>query len=545
MSRSSTELMGTPDELFHWIPGEMIVIVRLPRSPIDDTLDVLIEQVRSQLNAFLGRYHLALEHYGTSGRWGDFPMMPPVRRRAFTFGLQRQRPLIAIFFHTHHTDSTTGDPVPTALSYLQSHLEQLSQVGLHIVSAMPNWLISAAPLFYGDGGPALPPRPAPPLDISAAGNALVGWRVTLLDQSIPLDPKGGEEVLVAVLDTAHHPDRIRSASTRLELLRNRLLQRLAIDLRKEDGSFVIEYDRYPVTNDVRTGRDRHNDPRYYFMPDHGISVAGLIRDVAPHARIRLIRILNDYGGSDLYSLFAALTDLERELASGAIRRLVINLSLTILPDIRRLPYIWFNQRQWPNTQLAGVVRVLNHIEEGLRLLFESLVAQGALIVAAAGNDSISATEQGLPPRPPRAPARYNTILSVTSVNSHFAPSKFANAANIAPSDTGVATFGGDIYGALDANGLPDAVRGIYVSPTFPDGEQNMSGWADLCGSSFATPIISALGAHLLAQGWSAPDIIIRLASGRERHSEALFGVPPDAPGLLTNVIRAQQRFSTQ
>jgi len=54
--------------------------------------------------------------------------------------------------------------------------------------------------------------------------------------------------------------------------------------------------------------------------------------------------LNDYGGGDLHSVFAALTDLERELMSGSIRRLVINLSLTIMPDLRRLPYIWFANR---------------------------------------------------------------------------------------------------------------------------------------------------------------------------------------------------------
>ncbi|MBV9689105.1 MAG: hypothetical protein JO202_05270 [Ktedonobacteraceae bacterium] len=541
MSHTTTEFMGTPDELFHWIPGEMVVVVRLAQAPKDDSLDVLVEQIRGQLNAFLARYNLAVEHYGTHGRWSDSPMMPPIGRRAFVFGLHRKQPLIAVFFHTRRTDSTTRDPVPSALSYVQSHLEQLSQLGLHIVSAMPNWLVTAAPVFYGDGGSALPSSPAPSLDVATADDAQVGWQVTLLDQSIQLDAKGAQGVLVAVLDTAHHPDRICSAATRSELRRNWLLQRLTSDLSSGDGSFVVEYDRYPLTNDVRTGRDLYGDPRYYFMPDHGVSIAGLIRDVARQARIRLIRVLNDFGGSDLYSLFAALTDLERELASGTVRQLVINLGLTIMPDIRHLPYVWFDQRQWPNTQLAGVVHVLNHLEEGLRLLFDSLAAQGALIVAAAGNDSIGARTQGLPPRSPRAPARYDTTLSVTSVNSNFAPSKFANAANVAPFATGVATFGGDAYGATDTNALPDAVRGVYISPTFPSGEHNTSGWADLCGSSFATAIISALGAHLLAQGLSAPDAIVRLAA-LERRGEALFGAPVDVPDLLANVIRVQQRF---
>lgn len=545
MARNPVEFMGTPNELFHWVPGEIVVVVRLPRLPIDESIDVLVEQVRTQLNEFLAQYNLILERYGSHGRWLDVPTMPPVRRRAFIFGLHRKQPLIAIFFHTRHRDGTTADPSPMTLSYLQAHLEYLAQQGLYIVSAMPNWLVTAAPVFYGEGGPAVPPRPSPILDTAPTGNAQPGWRMKLLDQSIPLDTKDAEDVQVAILDTAHHPDRILSAATRPELRRNWLLQRLAADLRNEDGSFTVEYDRYPLTNDVRTGRDRNDDSRFYLMPDHGLAVAGLIRDIAPRARIRLIRVLNDFGGSDLYSLFAALTDLERELVSGSIRRLVINLSLTIMPDIRRLPYIWFDHRQWPTTQLTGVMRVLNHVEEGLRLLFESLFAHGALVVAAAGNDSLSATQQGLPPRPPRAPARYETTLSVTSVNSKFAPSNFANAANVPPFDSGVATFGGDGYGMTDINALPDAVRGVYISPTFPTGEQNPAGWADWCGSSFATPIVSALGAHLMAQGRSATNTMLRLTTSQERREsrdDRLFGSPPETPSLLGNIIRVQQRF---
>ncbi len=131
---------------------------------------------------------------------------------------------------------------------------------------------------------------------------------------------------------------------------------------------------------------------------------------------------------------------------------------------------------------------------------------------------------------------------MAAVNSKFAPSNFSNAANVPPGDRGVATFGGDGYGMVDSHALPDAVRGIFISPTFPLGEQNSSGWADWSGSSFSTAIISALGAHLLAQSWSASNIMTRLASGQERRSDSLFGSAPDAPSLLANIIKVQQRF---
>lgn len=542
MSLSSAQLMGTPDGLYYWVPGEMIVVVRLPRLPSDDTMDMLIEQVRTQLNGVLREHELSLELYGTYGRWQAAPTMPPIRRRAFIFGLHRKQPLLAIFFHTRHSDPEMPDAVPMALSCLQGHLEGLAQGGLCVVSAMPNWLVTAAPLYYADSGPAVPPQPAPLLDASPASNVRFGWHTRLVDPVIPLDIRGAEDVLVAVLDTAPHPDRIRSASTRPELRRNWLLQRLSLDLRNEDGSFAVEYDRYPLTNDISSGRNYQNEATYYLMPDHGLAVAGLIRDIAPRAHIRLVRVLNDYGGGDLYALFAALTDLERELVTGSVRRLVLNLSLTIMPDMRRLPYVWLHDRRWPTTQLMGVTRLLNHIEDGLRLLFEGLYANGACIVASAGNDSFAATQQGHVPRPPRAPARYDSTLSVSSVNSQFAPARYANAATVPPSPFGVATLGGDSYGLLDADGLPDAVRGLYISPLFPSGEQNATGWADWSGTSFSTAIVSALGAHLVAQGWSATNVMARLARGEERQGEMLFGSAPAIPGLLANVIRVQQRF---
>ncbi|HLX39526.1 MAG TPA: S8/S53 family peptidase [Ktedonobacteraceae bacterium] len=546
MSRSPIELMGTPDELCHWIPGEIVVIVQLPRRLTNDEQEMLVEQILDRLNSLLARYDLALEAYGTAGRWHVIPTMPPIRRRSFIFGLHKQLPYAALFFHVRHNDVQVLDPMPMALSYLHANLEQLAQEGLSIVSAMPNWLVTAAPVYYGFGGPVFPPRsaPTPQPDKPTIGNTATGWHLSIADQSIPLDRNGAEDVTIAILDTAHHPDRVRSAATRPELRRNWLLQRLNTNLRSENGSFTIEYDRYPVTNDVRTGRDAENDPRYYFMPDHGLFVTGLIRDIAPRARLRLIRILNDFGGCDLYNLFAALTDLEHELESGAIRRLVINLSLTVMPDIRRLPYVWFDHRQWQTLQLSGVIRMLQSLEDGLILLFDALYAQGALMIAAAGNDSVRSTQKGLSPRSPRVPASYATTLSVTSVNSHYQPSRFANAANVLTGNTGISTFGGDDSLLAGINDIPDAVRGLYISPTFPLGEQNITGWADWSGTSFSTAIISALAAHLVAQGLSVPEVMTRIASGHSQQNPHLYGKSPDAPTLLANIVRVQQFFGS-
>jgi hypothetical protein len=542
MSRTSSEVMGTPESLFHWIPGEMVVVVRLPRKPIDELIDTLAEQIRTTLNLFLATYKVTLEPYGSAGRWLETPNVPPIRRRAFLFGLHRPQPSLALFFHVRHLEAVSGDPLPLAITSLQTHLEQLAREGLTLLSVMPNWLVTAAPVFYSQGGPALPPRPSPLPEQAGTQTAVPGWHFSFVDQITQLHPTGTEDVVVAVLDTAYPAERVRSAATRPEFRQHWLLQRLANDLRNENGLFTIEYDRYPVSNEAATGYDFYHKPRYYFMPDHGLFISGILRDLAPRVYIRLVRILNDFGCCDLYNLFASLTDLEQELVSGTLRRLVINLSLTVMPDIRRLPALWFDERTWSSAQIGSAARLLQQLEEGLRLLFDSLHAHGALIVAAAGNDSLEANRQGRHPRPPRAPARYGSVLSVTSLNRRYEAAQYANAASLAPLEAGIATFGGESYGLLDEHGRPDAVRGLYLASNFPGGEPNLNGWADWSGTSFATPIISALGAHLLAQGWPVPHALQRIAAGREQRSETLFGSAPERPALLANIIRVQQTF---
>jgi subtilisin family serine protease len=97
---------------------------------------------------------------------------------------------------------------------------------------------------------------------------------------------------------------------------------------------------------------------------------------------------------------------------------------------------------------------------------------------------------------------------------------------------------------MDVNNMPDAVRGLYISPTFPLGEQNTTGWADWSGTSFAAPIISALGAHYLAQGLSSPDAMARIVMGQEQQGQHLYGKSPAVPDLLANIVRVQQRFGS-
>src|SRR5947199_9446990 len=117
---------------------------------------------------------------------------------------------------------------------------------------MPNWLVTVAPQLHCDGGPAVPPRPAPQLDLAAADSLPVGWHISFLDTGLPFDPESAEDVLIAVLDTAQLPDRVINAAIRPDFRRNSLLHRLADAGRNESGFLMNEYDRYPIISDVST-----------------------------------------------------------------------------------------------------------------------------------------------------------------------------------------------------------------------------------------------------------------------------------------------------
>jgi hypothetical protein len=58
----------------------------------------------------------------------------------------------------------------------------------------------------------------------------------------------------------------------------------------------------------------------------------------------------------------------------------------------------------------------------------------------------------------------------------------------------------------------------------------------------STAIISAYGAHLLAQDWSASNAMAHIAAGQAHRTDKLFGPGPDIPDLLANVVWVQQRF---
>ncbi|GAB4424274.1 MAG: hypothetical protein OHK0015_02800 [Chloroflexi bacterium OHK40] len=146
------------------------------------------------------------------------------------------------------------------------------------------------------------------------------------------------------------------------------------------GYDFIDGDNWP--EDSANGLDDDGDGVIDEALGHGTHVAGIVRLVAPDARILPIRVLDSDGIGDVFTLVQAI---EYATLQGAT---VINLSLGT--DV-------------PSEILSEAVRRASRA--------------GVLVVASAGNDATGA---------PQFPAAYHCAIAVTSVDAAGNRSSFAN-----------------------------------------------------------------------------------------------------------------------
>lgn len=117
----------------------------------------------------------------------------------------------------------------------------------------------------------------------------------------------------------------------------------------------------------------------------------------------------------------------------------------------------------------------------------------------------------------RYPAAFSEVISVGAVDKSGNAAPYSDYPALPPYHNGIATYGGGlptpepsspdpgVVTRIDDTKPIDAPRGVYSSPSYPglsadDKEykaRNNSAWAYWSGTSFATPIISAVAARLL------------------------------------------------
>ena len=400
----------------------------------------------------------------------------------------------------------------------------------------PNWDGGAT----GDvihGCPAVPPMPVPTNSSCTSGDSQISFQ----DLNEEIQNSKGEGVRVLILDTIPLPDIITNASNDANppggVARNQLLQEMTSGM-QSTNTFAAESSLnadppaisvyyQSLSDDLEngdvpeTGKDINLQLVGYELPDHGLFVAGIIRTLAPRARIECVRLLNDFGVNTLSSLIQALEVIQIRMTTGDLRNtpVVINLSLVMTPYDDMFGDLGFITQDDAQKDID--------LRKALHDAITSLVNDGAVIVAAAGNDSHS---REMPDQMgPRHPAAYTEVVAVAAVKGDGNAAPYSN--SVAP-DHGIATYGGGV--AMPVNpqtpGLPvaptptscmtgakdiDALVGVYTTLTYPrlvgpeppdipgdcnetyPASQPDNYWAYWSGTSFSTPIISALVARIL------------------------------------------------
>ncbi len=461
------------------------------------------------------------------------------------------------------------------VNLLNHNLERLRQdVGVPLLAAAPNWVGGAN--CFTHGCPIFPPFPVPESDSCASESGI--WPISLPDipASAPAGRTTGQGVTVFVLDsmplvpsgaTAQTSNIISGAATGAGSS-NVLLNTIDQEMDLTTSPHVdFEYATLPAAlledaeDRLVTGRDINGKRYGFLMPDHGLFVTGIIESIAPDANIEYVRVLNDYGVGDTSTLVAVLEVIHgRMLPGGDLHNkpVVINMSLVMTPSDEDLFMNWFGDSV--NCDPDMHVQMMNDtklLRTPLQVAIQALAASGAVLVASAGNDSNSIDMPGR--IGPRYPAAFPEVLAVGAVDRHGEMASYSNYPQLVPQHNGIATYGGGVPTQADiARDEVDAFIGLYSSPTYPALEAtnpvtpdspapNAHAWAYWSGTSFATPIISAVAArvleHIQPQGLHARHINaeVQWALTTAEGQHALFGVAlPMQQDFGVSLLRAVQ-----
>ena len=419
------------------------------------------------------------------------------------------------------------------VNIINANLEKLRQDGkIPIVAAMPNWLGGTTCFIHGCSFTPIPVRKDDP-----TGH----WTFTLPELSDTMQARKGKDVTVFVLDTLPRLDQVTKASQNKES--NWLLQDIVAGMEKKTIS--LNYQTLPkllredAEDQLVTGRDIYGRTAGLPMSDHGLFVAGILHDLARDAKIECIRILNDFGAGDTHMLIHELEKIQKRMAppnpdtgegEGDLynQAVVINLSLVLMPPRDDLPGLWFSDSGCSMEDLTQIAHGIELLQTPFHMVIQSLTALGAVIVAGAGNDS---NTPDMPYRPEaRYPAGFPEVISVGAVDKYDDMTSYSDYPALPPHHNGIVTYGAGLatpvpptrkntnvpasplYGPEDSDTMTtatnvDPLRGIYTSPVYPalsaaDPRQfydapTTTAWAYWSGTSFATPIISALAARVL------------------------------------------------
>ena len=478
----------------------------------------------------------SLQQGGAASVRGDF-LQSPVGKYVFP-NPNGEGTLVLSFFHVHNINSEPGfDSTISAVDIINKATGDFGKSPTsRLIAAMPNWYHGSTNVNPGiiiQGCPVAPPIPAN--DACTSGS----WHYTL-PAELPsfIQNATGAHVAVFVLDTLPTLQQIAQAVNNSAGSNNLLLDFVEnVTLNYQVLSDALDAAQ---SGQPSTGNDIYGELVGFPMNDHGVFVAGIIRDIAPDAHVECIRVLNDYGVGDTSTLINALSLIQSRLLTGDLQNVpvVVNLSLTATPAEEALGSLGLTDASVAQTRI------------GLLSAMQSLAQQGVVFAASSGNGSGPHDTYTNPPGErvrPRYPAAFayplpgavlefpdlSAMIPVGAVNSSGVAASYSNY----PGPLGIGTYGGEIPSPSQAT--PDTVtgtqaqppidapRGIYTSALYPalsadDPLPTVSPppvsypeyapspavtWAYWSGTSFATPVISALAARVMETQPSVGDSV--------------------------------------
>jgi hypothetical protein len=463
-----------------------------------------------------------------------------------------------------------NDNTVAVISHLNANKHTLA-ANLGSLDIIPHWFWSGTE----DTTHGCPVNPPFPVEESGAQGR---YKITLPELPDSLQSATGKGVTVFVLDTLPSPTIIANA-VGAPGNNNSLLKGIATGMKYKEPydamppAINLNYSFEEIVPDpahsAMTGKDIYGRLIGFPMADHGLTIAAIVRDLAPAANIECIRVLNDFGVGDVRTLAHALTYIyNRTLTPNPDTKqpgdlvnkpVVINLSLVVMPPGNDIPGDFSQQVK---EQITSDTLQLLHDH------MQPLADQRAIFIAAAGNDT-DPRDTMMNPAEVRFNSRYpayfayderyriNTMIPVGAVNQARKAASYSNY----PGPRGIATYGGELPRPVpwmpsamshttthvDTSEPIDALCGIYTASEYPalsmndhydspstmpmasasSGTPNLAtasassgmskdyptyhapnshAWAYYSGTSFATPIISALAARILEQKPESRDL---------------------------------------
>jgi len=239
----------------------------------------------------------------------------------------------------------------------------------------------------------------------------------------------------------------------------------------------------PLTLHVEHPETFYQMPPLLGAPDisgHGLFVAGLVYAVAPASRIHLIRVLDEFGQGDAFTLAAAVLEFTVRMiaarANNQVDGAVVNLSLGIPLD-------------------APMVSNGYDLEDCVSEIARRIARSDILVAAAAGNDSWALPISQI--KSAQLPARDDLIIGVQASNIGGARACFSNRGDIAAPGCGL------------------------LSLAIKDPSDNPCGYAYWAGTSFATPLVSGLAALMLEHdNWDLGAVVNNMHQAATASSDA-------------------------